>query len=224
MLKNMGISVQQRGAVAVLTWNEGENRVNLDSLGRINEILDELSALEGPLGIVLTGQGKFFSNGLDLERFGSNPSEFAATLAELNRTIGRLLVYPAFSVAALNGHTFAAGALISCAFDYRVMRSDRGYWCMNEAEIGLALDQRLWSILEHRLPRPTAIAAATTAHRFTGPDARAFGIVESIEQESELLDHAIGVAERYATLDRKILGEHKRLIHGDEARLLGYSV
>ena len=170
MLKNMGISVQQRGAVAVLTWNEGENRVNLDSLGRINEILDELSALEGPLGIVLTGQGKFFSNGLDLERFGSNPSEFAATLAELNRTIGRLLVYPAYSVAALNGHTFAAGALISCAFDYRVMRSDRGYWCMNEAEIGLALDQRLWSILEHRLPRPTAIAAATTAnfHRLFG--------------------------------------------------------
>jgi len=224
MLEFMDISVQQRGAVAVITWNEGENRVNLDSLGRLNEILDELEQLEGPLGIVLTGQGKFFSNGLDLERFDSNPSEFAATLAELNRTIGRLLVFPAYSVAALNGHTFAAGALISCAFDYRVMRADRGYWCMNEAEIGLALDQRLWSILANRLPRPTAIAAATTAHRFTGPDARAFGIVESLAQESELLDHAIGVADRYATLDRKVLGEHKRLIHGDEARLLGFSV
>ena len=118
----------------MITWNEGENRVNLDSLGRLNEILDELEQLEGPLGIVLTGQGKFFSNGLDLERFGSNPSEFA------------------------------------------------------------------------------------------GPDARAFGIVESLAQESELLDHAIGVADRYATLDRKVLGEHKRLIHGDEARLLGFSV
>ena len=136
MLHFMDISVQQRGAVAVLTWNEGENRVNLDSLGRLNEILDELERLEGPLGIVLTGQGKFFCNGLDLERFGSNPSEFGATLSELNRTIGRLLVFPAYSVAALNGHTFAAGALISCAFDYRVMRADRGYWCMNEAEIG----------------------------------------------------------------------------------------
>jgi enoyl-CoA hydratase/carnithine racemase len=134
------------------------------------------------------------------------------------------LVFPAYSVVALNGHTFAAGALISCAFDYRVMRADRGYWCMNEAEIGLALNESLWSILANRLPRPTAIAAATTAHRFTGPDARAFGIVESIADESELLEHALGVAERYATLDRAILGEHKRLIHGAVARALGFDV
>ena len=101
---------------------------------------------------MLTGQGKFFSNGLDLERFGTNPSEFGATLTELHRTIGRLLVYPAYCVAALNGHTFAAGALLSCAFDYRVMRADRGYWCMNEAEIGLALDEA--PLVHPREPTP----------------------------------------------------------------------
>jgi len=219
----MDISVHQRGDVAVLVWNDDENRVNLDSLGRLHEILDELDAIDGPLGVVLTGQGKFFSNGLDLERFGTNPSEFGATLTELHRTIGRLLVYPAYCVAALNGHTFAAGALLSCAFDYRVMRSDRGYWCMNEAVIGLALDEKLWSILANRLPRSSAILAATTAHRFSGPDAHEHGIVEALAEERDLLDHAVGVAERYSTLNRKILGEHKRLIHGDEARFLGYA-
>jgi len=219
----MDISVHQRGDVAVLVWNDDENRVNLDSLGRLHEILDELDAIDGPLGVVLTGQGKFFSNGLDLERFGTNPSEFGATLTELHRTIGRLLVYPAYCVAALNGHTFAAGALLSCAFDYRVMRSDRGYWCMNEAVIGLALDEKLWSILANRLPRSSAILAATTAHRFSGPDAHEHGIVEALAEERDLLDRAVGVAERYSTLNRKILGEHKRLIHGDEARFLGYA-
>jgi enoyl-CoA hydratase/carnithine racemase len=219
----MDISVQQRGDVAVLVWNDDENRVNLDSLGRLHEILDELDAIDGPLGVVLTGQGKFFSNGLDLERFGTNPSEFGATLTELHRTIGRLLVYPAYCVAALNGHTFAAGALLSCAFDYRVMRSDRGYWCMNEAVIGLALDEKLWSILANRLPRSSAILAATTAHRFSGPDAHEHGIVEALAEERDLLDRAVGVAERYSTLNRKILGEHTRLIHGDEARFLGYA-
>ncbi len=208
----------------MITWNEGENRVNLDSLGRLNEILDELEQLEGPLGIVLTGQGKFFSNGLDLERFGSNPSEFAATLAELNRTIGRLLVFPAYSVAALNGHTFAAGALISCAFDYRVMRADRGYWCMNEAEIGLALDERLWSILTNRLPRATAIVAATTARRFSGPDAMHFGIVEAVASESDVLAHALSVAQSMANLARPTLGVHTRLAHGAEATFLGFEL
>ena len=219
----MDISVAQVGSVAVLTWNDGENRVNVDSLARLNTILDELESLDGPLAVVLTGTGKFFSNGLDLERFGNNPEEFGATVREAERTIGRLLVFPAYTVAAINGHAFAMGALISCAFDYRVMREDRGFWCMNEAEIGLALDATLWSILVNRLPRATATVAATTARRFAAPEAKQFGIIEAVASQDELLGHALGVAEAMSTLDRITLAMHKWLAHGDEATLLGFS-
>jgi enoyl-CoA hydratase/carnithine racemase len=219
----MDISMTREGPVAVLTWDAGENRINLDSLAGLNSILDELEAMNGPLSIVLTGKGKFFCNGLDLERFASKPDEFAATLLELERTIGRLLVFPAYTVAALNGHAFAGGALISCAFDYRVMREDRGFWCMNEAEIGLALDQRLWSILTNRLPRATAIVAATTARRFAAPDALRFGIIEATASEQDVLGHALAVAQAMSSLDRATLGQHKSLAHGAEAALLGFS-
>jgi len=218
----MDITLTREGPVAVLTWNEGENRINLDSLARLNALLDELESVEGPLSLVLTGSGKFFCNGLDLERFGDR-DEFVETLHRLEHTIGRLLVFPAYTVAALNGHAFAGGALISCAFDYRVMREDRGYWCMNEAEIGLALDERLWSILANRLPRATAIVAATTARRFSGPDALHHGIVEAVAGESDVLAHALQVAESMAHLDRPTLGVHKRLAHGAEAMLLGFT-
>jgi enoyl-CoA hydratase/carnithine racemase len=220
----MDITLTREGPVAVLTWNEGENRINLDSLARLNELLDELEAVEGPLSVVLTGTGKFFCNGLDLERFADQRDEFVATLHLLEQTIGRLLVFPAYTVAAINGHAFAGGALISCAFDYRVMREDRGYWCMNEAEIGLALDDRLWSILTNRLPRATAIVAATTARRFSGPDALKFGIVEAVAGESDVLAHALVVAESLANLDRPTLGVHKRLAHGTEAEFLGFTL
>ena len=44
----MDIALTREGAVAVLTWNEGENRINLDSLARLNELLDEVEAVEGP--------------------------------------------------------------------------------------------------------------------------------------------------------------------------------
>ena len=219
----MDISVEQRGSVALLTWREGENRINLDSLGRLNEILDELEGLDGPLALVLTGDGKFFSNGLDLARFGNDVEEFTVTLKALNKFIGRLLVFPAYTVAALNGHTFAGGALISCAFDYRVMRADRGFWCMNEAEIGLALDERLWSILANRLPRATAVMAATTARRFAAPDALHYGIIEAMAEEADLVDEAVEQAERMSSLDRETLGVHKRLIHGAEATHLGFT-
>jgi enoyl-CoA hydratase/carnithine racemase len=220
----MDITMTREGSVAVLTWNEGENRINLESLARLNELLDELEKVEGPLSIVLTGSGKFFCNGLDLERFADQRDEFVATLHLLEQTIGRLLVFPAYSVAAINGHAFAGGALLSCAFDYRVMREDRGYWCMNEAEIGLALDERLWSILVNRLPRATAIVAATTARRFSGPDALRFGIVEAVAGEADVLAQALVVAESMANLDRPTLGVHKRLAHGAEAANLGFTL
>jgi enoyl-CoA hydratase/carnithine racemase len=220
----MDITLTREGAVAVLTWNEGENRINLDSLARVNEVLDELEKIEGPLSVVLTGSGKFFCNGLDLERFADNHEEFVETLHKLEQTIGRLLVFPAYTVAAINGHAFAGGALMSCAFDYRVMREDRGYWCMNEAEIGLVLDERLWSILTNRLPRSTAIAAASTARRFSGPDALRFGIVEAVAGEDDLLTHAMAIAASMANLDRPTLGAHKRLAHGAEASFLGFEL
>ena len=220
----MDITLTREGSVAVLTWNEGENRINLDSLARLNELLDEIEATDGPASIVLTGSGKFFCNGLDLERFGNQRDEFVETLHQLEQTIGRLLVFPAYTVAALNGHAFAGGALISCAFDYRIMREDRGYWCMNEAEIGLALDERLWSILANRLPRATAIVAATTARRFSGPNALRFGIVDAVAGEGDVLAQALVVAESMAHLDRPTLGVHKRLIHGAEATLLGFTL
>ncbi len=219
----MAISVAQQDSVAVVTWDDGENRINLDSLARLNVILDELETIEGPLAVVLTGSGKFFCNGLDLERFGNGPDEFAATLLEVERTIGRLLVFPAYTVAAINGHAFAGGALLSCAFDYRVMREDRGFWCMNEAEIGLALDERLWSILANRLPRATAVVAATTARRFAGPDALRSGIVEAVANEGEVLDHAVAVAQSMSSLDRRTLLQHKTLAHGAEAARLGFT-
>jgi enoyl-CoA hydratase/carnithine racemase len=216
------ITLRDEGSVAVITWNDGENRVNLDSLARLNALFDELDDRSGPLAMVVTGTGKFFSNGLDLERFGDAPSEFAETLVEAKRTIGRLLTLPLYSVAAINGHAFALGALISLGFDSRVMREDRGYWCMNEAEIGLALDEHLYSILSHRLPKAIATQAALTAQRFRGRQALSAGIIEATAGEADVVPHAIALAERYATLDRKILARHKFLVHGGEAASLGF--
>ena len=219
----MDISVTREGSVAVIRWDDAENRINVDSLARLNEIVDELESVEGPLAIVLTGTGKFFSNGLDLDRF-ADYDELVATVAMFTRLVGRLMVFPAYTVAAINGHAFAAGALLSCAFDHRIMREDRGYWCMNEAEIGLALSDELWSILEHRLPRASAVTAVTTARRFSGPDAVRFGIVEETASAVEVLERAVAHAESLATLARGTLGHHKRLVHGGEAARLGFTI
>ncbi|MFI5035510.1 MAG: enoyl-CoA hydratase/isomerase family protein [Acidimicrobiales bacterium] len=212
------------GPVALVRWDDGENRVNLDSLAALHALLDEVEAVGGPLALVVTGEGKFFSNGLDLERFGADPVEMGATLEELHRTVARLFLFPAYTVGAINGHAFAAGALLSCALDYRVMREDRGYWCMNEADIGLALDEKLAAILFARLPRATVLHAILTAHRFTAPEALAEGIVEATAPAGEVVARAVEVAAAQAGKHRGALAAHKRVAFADVVAVLGYPV
>ncbi len=218
----MDLSLEYDGPVAVVTWRDGENRINDDSLGALGARLDELEARDGPLAVVVTGEGKFFCNGLDLERYGDDPSAFGRLLEGLRATVARLLVFPAYTVAALNGHTFAGGALLSCAFDYRVMRDDRGYWCVNEADIGITLEDQYAAILFNRLPRATAIDALLTARRFGGPAALAAGVVESIAPERELLARAVEVAGAMAHKDRAVLAHHKRVAYRGILTTLGF--
>ncbi|MGD0055209.1 MAG: enoyl-CoA hydratase/isomerase family protein [Acidimicrobiales bacterium] len=220
----MTITITRRDDVSLLTWGDGENRINHDSLAQLNEVLDELegSGIESKLAVVLTGEGKFFCNGLDLGRFEPFSDEYHSTFLELQRTIGRILVFPAYTVAAVNGHAFAGGALLACAFDYRVMREDRGYWCVNEVEIGLALDEGMWSVLANRVPRATATHAAVTAHRYGAVEALAAGIIDETASEDRVLTSAIATAQAVASLDRKAIRYQKRVIHGDEAKHLGF--
>ncbi len=220
----MVIDLSFDGPVALLTWRDGENRINEDSLGELHRHLDDLEGRDGPLAVVLTGEGKFFSNGLDLPRYDNDLSRLGPILSELHRTVARLLVFPAYTVGALNGHTFAGGALLSCALDYRVMRADRGFWCMNETDIGLALDDKLATILLNRLPRATAIDAMLTARRFTGPMAREAGIVEEVAEEADLVTRALEVARAMTEKDRRIVAAHKRLVQREACARLGYPI
>ena len=218
----MDISLTREGPVALIRWNDGENRINLDSIARLNEIFDELDEVTDPLAVVWTGAGKFFSNGLDLERFAAAPDEMNATVSALHVLFGRILVFPAYTVAAINGHAFAGGAMLSCTTDLRVMRSDRGFWCLNEAELGLPLTDEMAAVVFGRLPATAAREAALTARRFSAADALAAGIVELIAPEEDVLPLAVARAAEVATKDRRVIKVHKRQAFGDIARRVGF--
>src|SRR3546814_19308570 len=139
------------GDVAVVHWRDGENRLNQASVQRWHEVLDELEAVEGPLAVVIVGEGRFFSNGLDLDGMAADPTGAPAVLDGVHRIFGRLLLLPAYTVAALNGHTFAAGAMMACSVDQRVMRDDRGYWCLPAVALGTPVTHALFAAVPTQL-------------------------------------------------------------------------
>ena len=132
----MDISVENIGDVALVRWNDGQNRINLDSIDRLRTIFRELAEREGQLAVVWTGADKFFSNGLDLDRFGNNPEEMGETLIQLDRLFGQLIVFPGYLIAALNGHSFAGGAMLSLTADYR-MNTARRFSAAEAKEAGI---------------------------------------------------------------------------------------
>ena len=79
-----------------------------------------------------------------------------------------MLALPLITVAALQGHTFAAGAMLSLAHDFRVMRADRGFWCLPEADIGIPFTPGMSALIQARLAPQTAHEAMVTARRYGG--------------------------------------------------------
>ena len=213
----MSIEIDERGDVRIMRWNDGENRVNPDSMAEFHAALDHLEALDGPLAVVVTGTGKFFSNGLDLDRFQSAPEELGETVVMLHSLFARMLLFPAYTVAAINGHAFAAGAMLTCCFDARVMRSDRGYWCLPEVDLGLPLSAGMVAAVSARIPFEAAQDAMLTGRRYTAEEALALGIVTDTCDEARLLDVAVAFAAEIAGKDRRVIAEHKRLMFGAAA-------
>lgn len=216
------IDIEHQGDVAVVHWRDDENRFNRASIDRWHEVLDEIEAVEGPLAVVIVGEGRFFSNGLDLEGFADDPEDATAVVDAVHRLFGRLLVFPAYTVCALNGHTFAAGAMLACCADVRVMREERGYWCLPEMDLGLPLTEPMFAAVTARLTVRAAAEAMNTAHRYTAAQARDAGLVEHTAPGTEVLERAIELATPLATKDRRVLAQHKRMLFGDAARICGH--
>jgi enoyl-CoA hydratase/carnithine racemase len=215
------IDLERTGDVALIRWSDGENRFHRASVERWHAVLDELDAVDGALAVVVTGEGKFFSNGLDLEAFAGDRDAAAFVVDGVHRLLGRMLLLPAYTVFALNGHTFAAGAMLACTGDARVMREDRGYWCLPEADLGLPLTEPMFAAVTARLSVQVAAEAMNTARRFAAPEAFGVGIVDHVAAEADVVPFACELATAMAAKDRSVIATHKRLLFGAAARACG---
>ena len=208
------IELDSDGDVRILRMREGENRFNRGFVDAFHAALDEVAAIEGPVALVTVGEGKYFSNGLDLDWLMADGAADTGFIDDVHRMLHRVLVLDMITVAAINGHAFAGGAMLATAFDHRIMREDRGFWCLPEVDLGLPLTTEMYDGLAAHLPRPALAEAALTGRRYTGPEALAAGIVTELAPEAEVLDRAIAVAASLAGKNRAVIAAHKRLLYG----------
>jgi enoyl-CoA hydratase/carnithine racemase len=216
------VDLRREGAVFVLTMQSGENRFNRPFLEAFNDALDEVEASSGPAALVTTGGAeKFYSNGLDLAWLaGDGQREGGAFVGDVMRFLGRLMALPVPTVAAINGHAFAAGAMMALAHDFRIMRADRGFLCLNEIDIRIPLAPGMTALVKSRLPLATLRDMVLTGARIGGEEARARGITDEAVALSEVVPRAIERAAALADKDRATYGALKRGLYAETLGIL----
>lgn len=197
------------GPVQVLHLGDDENRFSPQWLDAVNTRLDEIEADDSPLVLVTVGDGRFYSNGLDLDWLGANPDQLASYVAEVQRLFRRVLTLPVPTVAAVNGHAFGAGAMLAMAHDHRVMRSDRGYLCFPEVDIQIPFTPGMSALITAKVIPRTAVDAMTTGRRYGGDEAAAAGLVDEVADIDELVEAAAARVREHAGKHRGTLREIK---------------
>jgi enoyl-CoA hydratase/carnithine racemase len=209
------IELTRDGAVFILTMKAGENRFNATSVAALNDALDQVEKAQGPSALVTTGAGKFYSNGLDLDWIGGPEcQDRAGFIQSVQRLLARFLAFPRPTVAAINGHAFAAGGMLVLAHDFSVMRSDRGYFCLPEIDILIPFTPGMSALIAARLPQPVRHEACTTGRRYGGSDAAKHGIVSEAAFEADVLARAVDRARDLAGKDPGTLVAIKKGLYG----------
>jgi enoyl-CoA hydratase/carnithine racemase len=186
------------GDVWILNLGDDENRFNPDWMTAVTEAFDEVAAKPEPRALVTTASGKIWSNGLDLDWLGQHQDQVQGFVDQVHELLARFLAAPMPTVAAIQGHCFAAGAMLAVAHDWRVMRADRGFWCLPEADINIPFTPGMSALIQSKLTPVAATDAMLGGRRFGGEDALSAGIVDAAVEEDRLLSEAVELAARHA--------------------------
>jgi enoyl-CoA hydratase/carnithine racemase len=201
-------------SVAVVALNDGENRFNPDFLNAFLGILDDIEQRTDARTLVVHAtHDKIFSNGIDLEWLVPVIQKGDIAAAKdffflLNRLLLRLVTYPAITIAAITGHAFAGGAIMACAFDFRLMRADRGFLCLPEVDLGIPVLPGMNAILAKAIPRYKLEEMQYTGCRLTADECAQHHIVRKACHISDLLEETLTFA-RSLNKQRAIVREMK---------------
>jgi len=211
--------------VAVVTMNSGENRFNLLFLDEFLSVLDTIeNDTDANALVVRSAHEKIFSNGIDLDWLVpfiqkndlDTVKKFLYTMTSLFK---RLLIYPMPTIAAITGHAFAGAAILCCAFDFRFMRSDRGFFCFPEVDLGIPFLPGMIAIAKKAIPMYKLEEMKYTGKRLTAYECEEHHIVMKAchinDLMSEVLSFAKGLNKR-----REVIREMKKGMYKDIVRVM----
>ena len=212
------MQIERSGKVAVLPMRAGKaNAIGSAFLDRLSAQLDEVEA-SGAAALVLTGEGRAFSAGLDLPEISVlDRSALERFIRRFSEVMLRVFALPVPVVAAINGHAIAGGCVLAMQADVRLAADGDYRIGLNEVAIGLGLPAVVLETLRCQVS-PGSLGPVALEGRLLRPaEARELGLVEAVLPPAVLLEQARGRAAELAALPPPAFRDVKQALRGPVA-------
>lgn len=195
------IDAKNEAGIVVLTLKHGKaNALDIEFCEALAARFDDLRGADAK-AVVLTGQGKIFSAGVDLVCVGAGGAEYIRKfLPALHRLYDAAFHFPKPLVAAINGHAIAGGCVLACCADRRIMANDGGRIGVTELLVGVPFPALAFEIMRHATPRYFFSETILSGATFPADVAAHRGWVNEAIEPALLMERSLAAARTLAAL------------------------
>jgi enoyl-CoA hydratase len=200
-------------AVVTLTRPDRLNAIGTDTLAALDAALTELEADASVRAFVVTGEGRAFCAGADIDELArlDGAAGFARFVRAFTDVLDRLERNPKPSVAAIDGAAFGGGLELALACDLRAA-SDAARLAVPEIKLGLLPGAGGTQRLPRLIPRGVALQMLLTGSPLGAVEAHRLGLVNELSGDSPAVVVAMRLARELAAGPPLALGAAKHLV------------
>ncbi|MGN6429838.1 MAG: enoyl-CoA hydratase-related protein [Gaiellaceae bacterium] len=207
------VETSRAAAVLTITLNRPDvlNALNAAMHEALGAALKEARS-DDVRAVVITGAGRGFCVGQDLNEFRERAGDIGARLrGTYHPTIRGIRGLDKPVIAAVNGAAAGAGLSLACACDLRIA-SDEATFVPAFINIGLIPDSGGTFFISRLIGPSRALEWLGSGRRLSAAEALEWGIVSEVVEPTVLETRAAEVADELATLPTRAIGMTKRLL------------
>jgi enoyl-CoA hydratase len=207
--------------VRILTLNRPPaNAINSEFLNALGQQCQAARDDENVRAVIVAGNGKFFSGGLDLKETISGTNRVGNLAGSQDDGLFRLWTLSKPTIAMVNGHAIAGGVIIALACDFRISQAGNQRFGLNEVAIGLGFPRGAFEIARLALSNQQLRWTMLEAGLFDVGRAKEMGIIDEIVAPAQLETRCIELARRLGANGRLAYAHTKQRIQAEAVALV----
>ena len=208
-------SVREDG-IATMTLNRPDNLncFNQDMFREWRDVVEKVAYDRSIRVLVITGEGRAFSSGVDLKILGSEktPPEFRFYYRQNHRGFDDLEALEKPVIAAINGICYGGGIELALSCDI-LFAADDAKFCLIENQLGCIPATGACNRMIHFVGLARTKELVISAEPIDAQEAWRIGLINHVVKSSDLLHDVYAYAEKLTTKAPLAMGMGKHIIN-----------